>query len=304
MSDSAELWDLYWEVRLRELEDLGKREAILVASRLIRNLAESPGQPVRILELGCGEGQVIGALVQAHAQVRLINTSCGVDYDHPAIAKCRQYYPGISVIEGDFTDQNLIAGLGRFEIVLLVNALHEVFSAGYSAELGEVAVPEAKQRVEQTLTSAVECLSPGGYLVLFDGVEPPGDVQDTLSIRFRNWQARNRFDAFAREYHPFRISYRETGDPMVVELSWRDFTRYITKSIFLGKQLWQTERLESYQYFNEDEFRDALSHLGMAICEMHPLTVNYEKWHSEVEIMTPGVDFPVEHILIVARKPG
>jgi hypothetical protein len=31
--------------------------------------------------------------------------------------------------------------------------------------------------------------------------------------------------------------------------------------------------------------------------------VNYEKWRSEVEIESPDIDFPIEHILIVAQKP-
>jgi len=147
-------------------------------------------------------------------------------------------------------------------------------------------------------------LAPGGYLVLFDGLEPPGDIQQPVRIRFLHWQARRRFDTFAREYHPFQISFRECGDPFVVELSLRDFTRYMTKSIFLGKPLWQTERLESYQYFNETDFLEAFARLGLAIKELRTLTVNYEKWRSEVEIVTPGVDFPAEHILILAQIPA
>jgi hypothetical protein len=87
-----------------------------------------------------------------------------------------------------------------------------------------------------------------------------------------------------------------------VEISWRDFTRYITKSIFLEKPLWKTERLESYQYFTEDELRSSLVTLGLHILDLRTLTVNYEKWVSEVEIESAGVDFPAEHILIVARK--
>jgi SAM-dependent methyltransferase len=257
-----------------------------------------------MLELGCGEGQIIGPLVQAHAQVRSINTSCGVDYSSRSIKKCRRDYPGLSFVEGDLTDQDLMAGLGQFEIVLLVNTLHEVFSAGLSPGLGQVAVQEAKQRVERALAGAVDRLAPGGYLVLFDGLEASGDIQESLRIRFRHWQARRRFEAFARQYHPFRISYRESSDPFVVELSYRDFTRYITKSIFLGKRLWQTERLESYQYFNETEFREAFTRLGLVICELRTLTVNYEKWRGEVEIETEGLDFPAEHILILACKSG
>jgi SAM-dependent methyltransferase len=303
MPESDEFWDFYWEVRLQELEDLGKREAILTVSKLVRTLAQQPGQPVRLLELGCGEGQIIGALVEAHAQVNSINASCGVDYSARAIEKCRRAYPGLSFIEGDFTDHALMASLGQFEIVLLVNALHEVFSATYSPELGQVDVPAAKLRVRQALAIAIEHLTPGGFLALFDGLETPGDIQELVRIRFRDIAARRRFETFAREYQPFKISYRTVNDPACIELSQRDFTRYIDKSIFLEKRLWQTERLESYQYFNQAEFQNALANLGLTILELRTLTVNYEKWLSQVEIETPGVDFPNEHILILAQKP-
>ena len=303
MPESDEFWDFYWEVHLQNMEDLGKREAVLAISKLIRHLEDNPDRRVRLLELGCGEGQIIGALFNAHAQSPSINASLGVDYSRKSIEICRRLYPGLSFIEGDFTHQDLMKGLGQFEIVLMVNALHEVFSAGYSLELREVAVEQSKQEVEQALTIAVEHLASGGYLVLFDGLENSGDIQEKIRIRFRHWQARRRFETFAHEYHPFRVSYLETGDPFVVELSYRDFTRYITKSIFLDKHLWQSERLESYQYFNETEFRQVFARLGLVINELRTLTVNYEKWRSEVEFETATVDFPVEHILILARKP-
>ena len=302
MPSQDDMWDLYWEVRLSALQDLGKREAILAASRLIRRLAERPDQSVRLLELGCGEGQIIGALLEAHAQLPGIPASVGIDYRRGVIETCRRLYPGMRFIEGDFTDPALLAGLGRFELVLLVNALHEVFSACYSAELGEVDVPLAKSRVLQALGGAVDCLAPGGWLVLFDGLEPPGDGQQLVRIRFQDWQARRRFETFAREFQPFRIHYRPTGEPGCVELSLHDFTRYIDKSIFLDKSLWATERLESYQYFTEAEFRQALASLGLTIHELRTLTVNYEKWQAEVEILTPGLDFPAEHLLILAQK--
>jgi SAM-dependent methyltransferase len=304
MQESDEFWDIYWEVHLQKMEDLGKREAILAVSKLIRRLEVNPDQKVRLLELGCGEGQIIGALVEAHPQVPSIKASHGVDYSRKSIEICRRLYPGMTFTEGDFTHQDLMTEFGQFEIVLLINALHEVFSADYSQKPGRVAVEQSKQRVEQALIRAVEHLASGGYLVLFDGLENCGDIQEMICIRFRHWQARRRFETFAYEYHPFRISYRETGDPFVVELSYRDFTRYITKSIFLDKHLWQSERLESYQYFNETEFRQVFARLGLVIDELRTLTMNYEKWRSEVEIETEAADFPVEHILILARKPG
>jgi hypothetical protein len=302
MPESDQFWDFYWEMRLEGLQNLGKREAILTGSRLIRRMAQQPGQPVRLLELGCGEAQIIGALVEGHSQVIGINQSIGIDYIPKSIDTCRKHYPQMRFIEGDFTDPRLLTGLGPFEMVLLVNALHEVFTSGFSAELGEIDVPAAKHKAEQALTGAVSLLAPGGYLLLFDGLEMPGDPHDKLRLHFLSRQARQHFETFAREYHPFQITYREYASPLHLELTRRDFTRYITKSIFLGKALWQTERLESYQYFTESEFRAAITRQGLEIRELRTLTVDEEKWNDLVEIETPGVNFPEEHILIVAQK--
>jgi SAM-dependent methyltransferase len=302
VTDSDEFWDFYWETSQHKLADLGKWEAIRAASRLARRLAGDPLQPVRILELGCGEGQVIGALLRAHAGLRAIQTSCGVDYSPTAIEKGRRAFPELTFIEGDITDPELGASLGQFEIVLLVNALHEVFSSAYSQELGEVDISYARRRVEEALAGAVARLAPGGFLLLFDGLESEGDTSQILRIRWRDRPARRRFETFASEYRPFHIAYYETGDSLRVDLSYRDFTRYVTKLIFLDRSLWQTERLESYQYFTQAEFVAAFERLGLEICEISTLTVDYEKWRAEVEIETEGVDYPTEHILMIGRK--
>lgn len=302
MSENNDFWDIYWETRLLHMENLGKRAAILAASGLIRILAQQTNHPLRLLELGCGEGQVIGTLLDAHFKLCDIRASAGVDYNEQSLAQCKRDYPGLRCVEGNFTDSDLLAGLGKFELVLLVNALHEVFSDSFSPELGEIDIPAAKQRVEQALASAAGCLEPGGWLVLFDGLEPSGDPHQILRIRFRDYQVRQEFENFVEQYHPFRITYREVGGPLCVELSRREFTRYITKSIFLGKRLWETERLQSYQYFTEEEYRAAFARQGLEISELRNLTMNDEKWRYRVEIDTSGFTFPDEHVLILARQ--
>jgi SAM-dependent methyltransferase len=82
---------------------------------------------VRLLELGCGEGQIIGPLVEAHTQHT--QGAVGIDYKRQSIDVCREALSRYSFIEGDFTNQELLESLGQFDLVLLVNALHEVFSA-------------------------------------------------------------------------------------------------------------------------------------------------------------------------------
>ena len=302
MPETESFWNFYWEVRLQELQNLGKKEAVLAASRLIRKLAADFDRPVRLLELGCGEGQIIGTLVEGHAQVKSIQESVGIDYNPRSIETCRRRFPMMRFVDGDFTLAETMEDLGQFEIVMMVNALHEVFSDSYSQDLKEVDVPAAKQNVLQALSGAVAKLAVGGYLLLFDGLEMMGDIHRKVRVKFRNPQAREHFMTFVREYHPFQISYRNLGGSNRIELSQRDFTRYITKSIFLGKGLWRTERLESYQYFNQDEFITAIDDLGLTIVEKRTLTVDEEKWSRQVQIESHGVGFPEEHILIIAQK--
>jgi SAM-dependent methyltransferase len=304
MPAEDDFWDFYWDTRLQPMENLGKRAAILSISKLIRCLGDQSRQPLRLLELGCGEGQVLGSLLEAHTRSCDLQGSVGVDYNSSSLARCENDHPGITWVIGDFSNPDLLAGLGLFDLVIFVNALHEVFSDAYSQEQGEIDVPAAKQRVQQAFSGAVGCMRPGSWLVLFDGVEPPGDPMQNLRIRFRNLQVRQDFERFAREYQPLRISYRPTENPLIVDLSRRDFSRYITKSIFLGKELWETERLQSYQYFSEQEFRVIFSSQKLEISELHCLTVNEEKWRNLVDIETEGEYFPDEHILILAQLPA
>ncbi len=302
MSENSAFWDFFWEMRLQAMEGLGKREAILAASPLIRQIAREQGRPVRILEPGIGEGQVTGTLVDSHAQICDTRVVAGIDYNAKSVARCRKDYPALKVIEGDFTDPALLAPLGPYDLVILVNALHEIFSATLSAETREVDVPYAKKRVAEGLARFAALLEPGGWVLLLDGLEPPGDPGERIQVRFANMRARDLFETFAREYQPFRIHYRPLDEPLAVELSRRDFTRYLTKSIFLGKALWKTERFESYQYFTVEEFHAAFAQANLAITRERTFIMNAEKWANTVEILTPGVAFPQEHILILARK--
>jgi len=295
-------WDLYWETRLGFLQGQGKGHAILAASRIIRS---NPSQPMRILELGCGEGQILGALVQAHPQATHIQESIGVDYDPVSLEVARKDYPGIQFIHGDFTNQEFLESLGTFDLILLVNALHHVFSDAYDEELGEVDVPTAKTQVREAFSTIQAHLNSGGSLLLFDGLEMDGDIQRPVEIRFLNAEAQEAFQQFAREYQPFRIRYAASPVHMrkdTIQLSLRDFTRYITKLIFLGKPLWERERLESYQYFNQEEMIILFQENGLILTEKQLISVDMQRWQEEIEILSAGIDFPVEHILVVGKK--
>ncbi|PKN83584.1 MAG: hypothetical protein CVU46_16560 [Chloroflexi bacterium HGW-Chloroflexi-8] len=295
-------WDLYWETRLGFLQGQGKGHAILAASRIIRS---NPFQPMRILELGCGEGQILGALVQAHPQASNIQESIGVDYDLGSLETARKDYPGIQFIHGDFTNREFLTNLGNFDLILLVNALHHVYSDAYDEELGEVDVPTAKTQVREAFIAILERLNSGGSLLLFDGLEMDGDTRRPVEIRFLQAEAQEAFHQFAREYQPFRIRFTAGAlhaHKDTIQLSIRDFTRYVTKLIFLGKPLWERERLESYQYFNQEEMLNLFQENSLILTEKQLISVDLQRWQEEIEILSPDIDFPIEHILLIGKK--
>jgi SAM-dependent methyltransferase len=294
---SESFWNFYWETRLQYLQGQGKSQVILLASRLIRDA--SP--PARILEAGCGEAQIIGALVDAHGSPSGEQASVGMDRDTKALAVARQQHPTIRFLEGDFTDHQLLRSLGKFDLLLLVNALHHVFSDAYDPELGEINVPQGKENVRSAFADLAQTIKPGGHLILFDGLEAPGSPDTLIRIRFQTNDAWHKFQTFALEYEPFKIQY-ETLQNQVVQLSLRDFTRYVTKIIFLEKPLWDRERHESYQYFQEGEMRDMLIVNSFEILDFRLISVDYDHWLQEVEILTPHLQFPPEHVIITAQK--
>ncbi len=297
--NNAQFWNFYWETRLQFLQGQGKGEVILQASRFIRDA----DQPARILEAGCGEAQIIGALVDAHGSPGGEQASVGVDRDLTALAITQKNYPSIRFLAGDFTDKEFLQSLGQFDLLLLVNALHHVFSDAYDPSLGEIDVPTGKANVHASFTTLAQTIKPGGYVILFDGLEAKGSPNAPVQILFQNPDAWQKFQIFANEYKPFRIQYqRDVGGQ--ITLSQRDFTRYVTKIIFLGKPLWERERQESYQYFNEDDMRQMLSENNFWIQDLRLLSVDYDHWLQDVKILTPGVDFPPEHVIITAQKKG
>ncbi len=203
-----QFWNLYWDTRLQFLQGQGKGHAILAASRLIRS---DPFQSMRILELGCGEGQILGALVEAHQELPHIQESIGVDYDPLALETARKVFPAITFIQGDFTDPDLLEQLGKFDLILLVNALHHVFSDAYDEELGEVDVRTAKTAVRVAFRFIQQCLNPGGSLLLFDGLEADGDLQRPLEIRFLHYTSAEGFPAICQGISTFSYSLSSWG---------------------------------------------------------------------------------------------
>lgn len=300
--ESRRLWEDYWCERQSSLQNRqGKQRVVASAFDPLQKIgAGGAYRPARVIELGCGEGHILGELLKLCADANIpVGEFVGLDIQPGVVERARRLYPRANFCVADYTNGPL--KLKPFDVVLLVGTLHEVYSANRSASSGEIDREAGRGGVERALGRAAALAADGGYVVLFDGVEHALPHDSKITVRFQSVGALDEFKKFAAEYEAFIVAY-ESRPGRRVRVSVRDFTRYITKTRFINGVLWEIEKRESYQYFSEQEFRKCLRRLGLKLLTLECLSPHRGDWEARVRIETPGVDFPNEHILIVGQK--
>src|SRR6202022_2090271 len=74
------------------------------------------GEGARVLELGCGTGDLLAALRPSYG--------VGVDFSAGMIAQARQAHPELAFLLGDIEDSSFVRGLpGPFDVILVVDTL-------------------------------------------------------------------------------------------------------------------------------------------------------------------------------------
>jgi SAM-dependent methyltransferase len=299
--ENKALWGNYWAERQKSLRHPGgKRRAVTAAFELLKGLAGKSAKPVGIIELGCGEGHILGELLKMCEANKIPIKECvGVDNQPNAIQNARRLYPRASFLVADYANQPL--NLKPFDLVMLVGTLHEVYSSNRSVASGEIDRDLGEKAVEKALRQSARLVGDKGYMVLFDGVEH-SLPELKIVVNFQSTEAAEEFKQLASEYEAFHLEYEGLTPGDRVRISMHDFTRYITKTRFFNTNLWEIEKRESYQYFSANEFKKKLGGAGLKVLTLQCFSPRQKDWHRRVRIETPGVDFPKENILIVGQK--
>ena len=91
----------------------------------------------RVLELGCGTGDMLAALEQSFG--------VGVDFSAGMIAQARQAHPGLTFFVGDIEDPAFIRSLpGPFDVIVVVDTLGASTTARPCSNLHDLCTRESR----------------------------------------------------------------------------------------------------------------------------------------------------------------
>jgi len=201
--------------------------------RLVRHILapeETGDQPLRVLDVGCGNGRFAGFLCEALGRRGARLDYCGLDASAPLLAHARQRpLPGGTArfVELDFVEEPTRLPAGPFDLTALLGVLHGVPGRG---------------RRRALVQATAERLAPGGVLALtcwrFAEFE-------RFRRRLVSWETYNREAA-----QPIDAAQLEPGDHL---MPWGDGRRPVRYCHATGADEIDTlvrglglERLETY----------------------------------------------------------
>lgn len=291
-----------------------------------------PLNEISILELGCGSGQV---LQEIRNNLQEINTTTkalffGVYTDTELLTIAKENNPDINFIESDFLEPLPFAEQS-FDCIYFCNALHEALVLPTQNISGAIDLRKAKETLFTLITNVSRYLKPNGLLVIYDGVDLPGDPDKKIIISFTSNAASEMFDYFSNTYKALQETPIRNQDN-TVSMTQAYFVRFITTFQFLplledswvtfieslspaaiewiknynksnAVEGWDRQRMESYQYANQDDFSLCFESAGLQILKNSFIDdIMSENYAKLVTIETPDVSFPHNHILISGEK--
>lgn len=261
---------------------------------------------IKVLDIGCGKGnllKVTSALVNSMGIKNLVELN-GLDFDEDLINQAKQEDGhGITYLHRDLRYDLLEDIYGKFDLILCVNTLHEVFSSylqDVDTPLTQGKIYSAKTKVFNLSDQIGKLLSEVGSMIFYDGLNLSSkQAQGLVKFKIKTKILNHDFNRFIKEYGLGRINYQKTGNTYV--MSGSDFLKFIGTFKYLHSKLWPIESQESYFYFNQAEIRQMIEKMGLLLEYKSVISNDLGLWQHHVQLMNKTV-FPNKSILLVASK--
>lgn len=248
-------------------------------------------KPGNIVDKGCGTGKLMVELSKLFPDSRL----AGVDLSREFLRVCDENTyatDDVTLVYGNVIDVCVPAGSAS--TVIFSSVMHEVHSYnGYKTS-----------EIDRALVSACAELSPGGHVLVRDGVSPP---PATWRLELLDAKTRETFERFAKEFRQGQGVRFTRVSESVVELTSHDANEFICKKDYLKN--WHIEVHEEFGPLTLEEWRHALERAGFEPMHLQE-TVNpwivkhrYEGTVKVTDAAGVPLPWPATNCVVVGRKP-
>ncbi len=217
------------------------REALRESDRLkLELLAEHIGTCGRLLDLGCGWGQLLGRVEPQ------VEEAWGADESEARIRDVRQVCPAARMVI--CRGEALGLADGRFDVVVTSQMLHEPKLFGREGEL------------ERTLGEIQRVLCMGGRYLLLDHLDA-GDGEVVVDLPAAQV---SRLEEFERKFRFYEARHDLTGEGHL-RIARRCLQDFLTKDCWLGTHMESMEMDETHNAFTRAEAQRLVAGVGLEV---------------------------------------
>lgn len=292
--------DAYWADLVGG--DTGQYKAA-VLDRLLRD--HFPGSAHALLDIGCGTNDIAFA---HRARLGAPVMVCA-DYDPAIVARMKAEHAG-SDIDWRVADIfDIDRWEDRFDIVFLLDMLHEVYSFRGREQAGVPGpIDHAKgmAALDEAMTRIARIVAPGGAIAITDNVLCP--KTGPVDVKLRNPAVRAAVTRFLAEY-PSRRMVVAWPEPDVLRIAAHDLCILLTQynKIKSGEEArWRVEQLEIHQYLDEAGYRALFDRLGFDVhCVIATPAPALAEWREDFTVLDGLPDLPPKRVTLLAvRRPA
>lgn len=284
----------YWKERKDGLYKInGKKRGI---DSLINNIKLCRNnEPLRILDVGCGEGHII-EYISHYVDNR--SQFVGLDRNEQALDNASLILSNISqcsIVKREIVDSHWIDNMGVFDIVICINIFHEVYSSLLMQNDTNIDTD-----FSQIINRVFDLVDKGGLVLIFDGIEQAYSLFRPVIFEMRDQDTIDKFEVFVNEYLAFPMYFDRLSNNCI-KCNLKDFTRFITKLRFISSHTWGVEKYESYQYYTETEYRYLFENNNMTIIDSSKFICDSHEWQKHIKILN-DTPYPDECFYILGQK--
>lgn len=284
--------DLNYQKYLTEKLDRGEPNVVVdTVIKLVRDCNRPDLQEIRIADLGCFTGSIINRISMSlpepiKGKVKLF----GFDSDPNIVRGASLVRPHISFHQYNLTE--VPPKTKPFQVGILSNVLHEIYSLKINDE------EEAKKLVTSSLKNIQDMISIGGSIVILDGILPNNKDRE-IDIEFLKNDKYLEFIQFTKSGYCVETPCKQVTS-QIIKTTLGSLAAFLVKSRYLDTTFWKQESQQVYNYFTQEDFKEALSKCGFSINEQIFYEVPNIK--NEIKILDNSVEIPFKNTLIVAKR--